>query len=147
MKMNMFFKPHLTMPHGSAAEMMIWSGQTLLALIFGMAGYLKAFGAMEDLGMSMPWTSEVPEYLVRFIGVSELLGAIGVMLPSLTRIQPRLTVAAAGGLATVMILAMFFHLSRGEYAYMPVPMVLGCLAGTVAWARGLYSPIAPRDSA
>ena len=81
------------------------------------------------------WASQVPLPLVRFIGISELLGAIGLILPAATKIKPTLTPLAALGLLTIMILAMAFHLSRGEAQALPINMVLGGLAAFVAWGR------------
>ena len=73
--------------------------------------------------------------MVRFIGISEFLGAIGLILPAATKIKPSLTPLAALGLLTIMILAMAFHLSRGEVQATPVNIVLGGLAAFVAWGR------------
>jgi len=58
--------------------------------------------------------------LVRFIGVSELAGALGLILPAATRIRPGLTPLAALGLSTIMALAMLFHLVRGEPQALPI---------------------------
>jgi len=73
--------------------------------------------------------------LVRFIGVVELAGALGVILPAATRIQPRLTPLAAAGLATIMVLAIPFHLMRGELKEIVINLALGGLAAFVACGR------------
>ena len=83
----------------------------------------------------------MPLPLVRFIGVSELAGAIGLILPAATKIKPTLTPLAALGLLTIMILAMAFHLSRGEAQALPINMALGGLAAFVAWGRTKKAPI------
>jgi hypothetical protein len=92
----------------------------------------------------MPWTAEVGAGMVRFIGISELLGGLGLVLPSLTRIQPRLTALAALGLVVVMVLAAGFHVTRGEFQHVPMNLVLGGLAAFVAWGRAMKAPISPR---
>ncbi|HLV66390.1 MAG TPA: DoxX family protein [Polyangiaceae bacterium] len=122
----------------------LWTVQIMLALGFGMAGFPKTFSPMEELVQAIPSLAGSPEALVRFIGISELLGAIGLVLPALTRIQPRLTPLAAAGLALVMVLAALFHLVRGELSAMPINLVLGALAAFVVWGRLEAAPIAPR---
>jgi putative oxidoreductase len=87
----------------------------------------------------------VPVALLRFIGISEALGAVGLILPSALRILPKLTPLAAVGLATVMALAIPFHASRGELLQaLPANVILGSLAAFVAWGRTWPAPIAPR---
>ena len=80
--------------------------------------------------------------LIRFIGVSELAAGLGLLLPAALRVAPRLTVAAAAGLALVMVLAVGFHMGRGEYSAIGTNVVLGGLAGVVAWGRVQKAPIA-----
>jgi hypothetical protein len=82
--------------------------------------------------------------LVRFIGISELMGAIGILLPAALRIRPRLTPLAAAGLALVMALAILFHLARGEAQVIAVPLVLGALSAFVAWSRFRKAPVQGR---
>jgi uncharacterized membrane protein YphA (DoxX/SURF4 family) len=121
----------------------LWIGQVLLALPFGLAGVMKTFTPIDELGQKIPWVSELPN-LVRFIGISELLGAIGLILPAATRVRPVLTPLAAVGLAVVMVLAAGFHVLRGELHALPVNVVLGGLAVFVAWGRFRKVPIEPR---
>lgn len=122
----------------------LWGVQVLLALMFGMAGLMKSTQPIEALAANMPWVANLPG-LVRFIGVAELLGALGLILPAATRIRPVLTPAAGGGLALIMILAAGFHLVRGEFSAIPMNAVLGLLAAFVAWGRLSKAPIAPRN--
>ena len=118
--------------------------QILLAAMFGMAGAMKLFSPIASLAQQMAWTGQVPELLVRFIGFSELAGALGLILPALTRIRPGLTALAAAGLIAVMILASGFHISRGEAHAVPVNFVLAALAAFVAWGRTKKAVIEPR---
>ncbi|HEY0014839.1 MAG TPA: DoxX family protein [Longimicrobium sp.] len=122
----------------------LWVVQVALAALFGMAGLMKLTQPIDALAASLPWVTSVPEMLVRFIGAAEFAGALGLILPSLTRIQPRLTALAALGLAVVMALASAFHLTRGEASMLPMNLVIGLLALSVAWGRGKAALITPR---
>lgn len=120
----------------------LWVLQLLLAAFFLMAGFAKATQPLATLPATMPWVADVPGWLVRFIGFSELAGALGLVLPAATRIAPALTPLAALGLSVVMVLACGFHLSRDEPIVMQ--LVVGVVAGVVAWGRFRKAPIAPR---
>jgi hypothetical protein len=122
----------------------LWVVQTLLAAGFGMAGLFKLTAPIAELAHKIPWVGQVPAGLVRFIGASELLGAVGLLLPAATRIRPSLTWLAGAGLALVMGLAAAFHLSHGELQALPVNVVLGGMAAFVAWGRRSRAPIRPR---
>lgn len=130
---------------GKGLHVGLWVAQVLLAVAFGMAGAMKAFTPIGELAGSLPWVSEVPAALVRFIGASELAAALGLVLPAATRIRPGLTVLAAGGLVLVMVLAAIFHLMRGEAGALPVNVLLGGLAAFVAWGRARKAPIPARN--
>ena len=122
----------------------LWVVQVLVALGFGMAGFMKATAPLETLAANMTWVAAMPG-LVRFIGVAELLGALGMILPAATRIRPMLTPAAGLGLVIIMVLAALFHLTRGEFSAIGANAILGLLAGFVAWGRLRKAPIAPRN--
>lgn len=125
-------------------NLILWALQGLLSLAFLAAGLMKTTQPIAELAKSLPWTTQVPEFLVRFIGLSEFLGGVGLLLPGLLRIKPVLVAVAGAGLATVMGLAVLFHLFRGE-APMAVPaIVLGLLSLLVAWGRTTRAPIAAR---
>lgn len=126
------------------AHYALWAVQGLLGLAFVMAGQMKLFTAIPELAKMLPWASTVPEALVRFIGASELLGGLGLILPAATRIKPMLTPLAAAGLVLVMILAGGFHVTRGEFGALPINFVLGGLAAFIAWGRVKLAPISPR---
>lgn len=118
----------------------LWSTQILLAAMFGMAGCMKLSQPITQLSAMLPWTAQVPEGLVRFIGTAEIAGAVGLILPAATRILPVLTPLAASGLVLVMVLASGFHVSRGETMNLPINVVLGALATFVAWGRFKKAP-------
>lgn len=119
----------------------LWVGQLLLFAVFATTGLMKLVMSAEKLAGMMPVG------LARFIGTAELAGALGVLLPALTRIKPALTPLAALGLVVVMVLAAGFHLSRGETAAALVPVVLGAVAAFVAWGRFRRAPLTPRRRA
>lgn len=119
----------------------LWIVQSLLAAMFLMAGINKIFQPMAELAKMLPWVTEMPSGLVRFIGFSELLGGLGMVLPSLLRIRPVLTPISGIGLAMVMLFAAIFHLSRGEASVIGMNAVLMALALLVAWGRFKKAPI------
>ena len=122
----------------------LWVVQCLLGAMFLAVGTMKATQPIAELAKALGWPAEVPAALVRFIGVAEFLGGLGLILPAATRIMPMLTPLAAAGLATAMLFATIFHISRGEFGALPAPLVLGCLAAFVAWGRATRAPITPR---
>jgi putative oxidoreductase len=111
--------------------------------MFLMAGSMKAFLSIAELSVTLPFAKDMV-VLTRFIGVSEILGGIGIIAPAALRITPMLSVWAACGLAAIMILAVIFHISRGEFAALPTSLMLGLLAIFVAWGRSVKAPIAGR---
>jgi uncharacterized membrane protein YphA (DoxX/SURF4 family) len=113
----------------------LWVAQVVLALGFAVAGLSKLTQPIAELAKSMPSVTTLPEVLVRFIGVSEFAGALGLILPSVTRIKPVLTAWAAVGLIVVMVLAGAFNVWHGEAQALPVNVVLGGLASIVANGR------------
>jgi putative oxidoreductase len=127
-----------------ALTIALWAAQLVLAVMFGMGGFMKMTAPVDTLVQTVPWSADMPVALVRFIGASELAGALGLLLPALTRIKPALTPLAALGLATIMLLAALFHITRGELAALPWNIGLGALALFVAWGRTRRAPIPPR---
>ena len=109
----------------------LWTVQVLLALVFLFAGGTKLVLPIEELTAQMP----LPGLLVRFIGVAEVLGALGLILPGLLHIRPVLTPLAAAGLVVIMIGATVVTLAGGAVATALIPLVVGFLAAFVAWGR------------
>jgi uncharacterized membrane protein YphA (DoxX/SURF4 family) len=123
----------------------LWAVQLLLAFAFGAAGFMKLTTPIADMGAMMNWVTVTPEWLVRFIGLVEILGALGMILPAATRILPWLTPLAALGFMVIQVLAIGLHASLGETAMtLPVNLVLLALSAFVAWGRWRKSPIPPR---
>ena len=127
-----------------ALNITLWVLQVLLAAAFLMTGLMKLTQPIAQLAGSLPWVNDVPALLVRFIGLAEVAGALGLILPALTRIRPNLVPLAALGLVAVMILASVFHLSRGEGMMLPANLLLAALAAVIAWGRTRKAPIQAR---
>ena len=128
-----------------AINIVLWVAQGLLAIMFIMAGIMKATQPLEVLVESLPWVKSTPLGLVRFIGISELLGGLGLLIPSIFRFKPFLTVWAALGLALVMLLASGYHASRGEFSAIGVNVVLLAIFLFIAWGRSKKAPILPKS--
>ena len=114
----------------------LWVVQGLLALLFVWAGGVKLVLPLEQLAGPFP----LPGWFIRFIGVAEVLGALGLILPGLLRIRPGLTPLAAAGLVLIMIGATAVTLAGGEVLTAIMPVVAGLLAGFVAYGRWRLAP-------
>lgn len=118
----------------------LWLLQIVLAAMFAMAGVMKSTRPKEKLAATLPWVEDFSAGTVRFIGVVELLGAIGLVVPAATGVLPVLTPLAATGLAIVMVLAVNTHRRRREPGAIAFNAVLFVIAAVVAWGRfGPYS--------
>ncbi|MGC5774863.1 DoxX family protein [Paenibacillus pabuli] len=112
----------------------LWIVQGILGAGFIFSGWMKAF-QYEKAKESWPWASEVSKGLVFFIGIVELVGVIGLVVPQATNIAPGLTPLAAVGLAIVVLLGAIFHVARKEYKQIGVNIVFLALAVFVAVGR------------
>jgi uncharacterized membrane protein YphA (DoxX/SURF4 family) len=118
----------------------IWIVQVLLALVFLMAGTLKATQPKEKLAAQMGWVNDFTPSIIKVIGVVEILGAVGLIVPALTNLLPVLTPLAAGGLVLMMLGATATHLRRKEYPMIAVNLVLMALALFVLYGRFVAVP-------
>ncbi len=118
----------------------LWILQVVVGIMFILAGVNHGF-RQETAKQMMAWMQAVSSGLLTFIGIAEILGGLGVVLPALTNILPVLTPIAAAGLTLIMILAMIFHFRRGEYQAIVVNLVLGALAAFVAYGRFVLVPL------
>lgn len=131
---------------GKGWTMGLWVAQLALAGMFLMAGTMKLMSGPADLvAMGMMWAQNAPVVLIKFIGLAEVAGALGMILPAATRIMPDLTKLAAAGLAAIMVLAAGLHIARGEFEVVPMNIVLFGLAVFVIWGRTKKAPIAARN--
>jgi uncharacterized membrane protein YphA (DoxX/SURF4 family) len=115
----------------------LWTVQVLLALLFVFAGGMKLVAPPEMLKGPI----EFPVLFLRFIGVCELAGGLGLVLPGLLRIRTGLTPLAAAGLVIIMIGATTTTLIGGMGAGALVPFVVGILAASVAYGRTRRVPL------
>ena len=125
-------------------NILFWVLQILLGGLFLMAGLFKTITPISEMAADMPWVAEVSPLLVKVPAVAEILGGLGLILPSALRIQPKLTIYAAYGLLAVMVLAAIFHMTRGEYEAIGTNFLFGGLAYTIAWGRTNKAPITAR---
>jgi hypothetical protein len=114
----------------------LWIAQALLAVLFLFAGGTKLIMPIEELTAQMP----LPGWFVRFIGVVEVLGALGLVLPWLMRIRPGLTPLAAAGLVVVMIGATVTTLLVADTVLALFPLLVGVLCAFVAYGRWRLTP-------
>ena len=118
----------------------LWLGQGVLALLFLFAGGVKLVLPLEQMAGPIP----LPGVFLRFIGVAEVLGAIGLILPGLLRIRPGLTPLAAAGLVIIMIGATVLTVAGGDVVTALIPFVVGLLAACVAYSRWRRAPLRGR---
>ncbi len=114
----------------------LWIVQALLALLFLWAGGMKLVLPLEKLTGPIP----LPGLFLRFIGVAEVLGAMGLILPGLLRIRPGLTPLAATGLVIIMIGATVIGLMGGDVVMALIPLGVGLLSAFVAYGRWRLAP-------
>jgi putative oxidoreductase len=110
----------------------VWTLQILLAVVFLAHGAMMVF---PPAAVAQQMNAVLPRWFQLFIGVAEILAAVGLTLPAITGIQPWLVAWAAGGLMIVMASATIFHLTRGEISSAATTVVLLAMATAVARAR------------
>jgi putative oxidoreductase len=122
-------------------NVVLWIVQALLAATYVIVGSMKAVRSLETLSKRIAWVRALPAGLVLFIGIAEVLGAIGLILPMVTNIAPWLTVAAAAGLVLLQVCAIIFHVFRHETRMLLGNIVL-LLAAFVLVGRVAIVPLA-----
>ncbi|QUE82932.1 DoxX family protein [Rhizobium rhizogenes] len=132
-------------PAGKPLRAGFWVAQIVAAGLFCMSGVMKLTTPIPELSAMMPWTGELSPVFVRVIGLIDLAGGFGLILPSLTRILPRLTVIAALCCIVLQILAAGFHSYRGEFSVLPLNALLLGLVIFIFWGRSKKAPIASRS--
>jgi hypothetical protein len=121
-------------------NIVLWILQILLAAAFLAHGLLFLFPPAAMLELLRP----IPTGLRLFLGVAEVLGAMGLTLPGITRIQPILISWAAAGIMIIMVGATVFHLRRGEVGPATTTICLLLMAAVVAYMRWKVRPIPAR---
>ena len=115
----------------------LWIVQALLAALFLFAGGMKLVLPLDKLTGPV----ELPRWFIRFIGVCEVLGGLGLILPGLLRIRPGLTPLAAVGLMIIMVGAIVITLQGGLLAAALISLLVGLLAAFVAYGRWRLAPL------
>src|SRR3954454_10801574 len=110
----------------------VWIVSGLLAAMYLFAGANKSLLGVEKLNKQFPWSEAIGTPATRAVGVAEIIGAVGLILPPLTGIVPALAAWAAAGLALVQVAAIVLHVRRGEFKMLPMNVVLLALAVFVA---------------
>ncbi|MBU2604035.1 MAG: DoxX family protein [Actinobacteria bacterium] len=124
----------------SSMNKLLWLLQIVLAVYFFSTGVIH-FILPAGLPAAMSWMYDLSTPLHVVSGGAEILAAIGLIVPAVTRIMPRLTPLAATGLMIVMVLAAVFHFGRAEYTNIVMNLVVAGVAGFVAYGRWRLSPI------
>ena len=128
-------------PRRPILNYVLWTIQVLLATEFLLAGVMKFVMPVAEMTKLMP----LPAWFLWFIGVAEILGGIGLILPSLLRIRPVLTPLAATALVIIMIGATVVSAQTGGVKAALLPFVVGLLAAFVAYGRWRLWPIPPKS--
>ena len=125
-------------------NIVLWVLQVLLAVAFFAHGWLFL---SPPAAIAEQMNASLPRWFQLFLGVAEILAAVGLTLPGLTRILPSLVTWAAGGIMIVMVSATAFHLMRGEMSSAVITLVLLAMATFVAYMRHRVLPIGVRRAA
>lgn len=117
----------------------VWTGQVLLAFVFGYSGIMKSLMNRDKLvSMGQTGVADLTYPLIRFIGVTEILGTVGIIVPWATNILPVLTPVTAICFSIIMVLALPIHYKRKEYKAVALNTVLFCISVFVAYMRTGY---------
>ena len=115
----------------------LWTIQVLLGLLFVFAGSMKFIMTVEEMTKDIA----MPGWFLHFIGVAEVLGGLGLVLPGLLRIRPGLTPLAAAGLTIIMVGATVISFIAGGATMALAPLVVGLLTAFVAYGRWRLAPL------
>ena len=119
----------------------LWIIQALLGLLFLFSGAMKFVMSVAEMTKDMP---SMPGWFLHFIGVMEILGGFGLILPSLLRIRPVLTPFAAAGLVIIMSGATAITLGTMGVGAAVLPLIVGILCAFVAYGRWRLAPLSAR---
>jgi len=131
-------------PKADALNVSLWIAQVLLFLVFAGGAAWKIITPLDEIAEMMAWVGQVPKPFFYATATFDLLGGLGLVLPGITRVRPKLTHWAALGCIFLMVAAILFHLSRGEASDTPFNFFLLALCSFVFWGRRFRVPI-PTD--
>ncbi len=121
----------------------LWAIQIVFGIYFIIIGVMH-FVVPEGLPAPLEWMYDLNDTLHYITGAAEILGGLGLLLPGLTGIKPELTVAAAAGLALVMVGAAVYHIGRGELQNLVTNIVVAAAMIHLAYARRTTTPLQAR---
>jgi len=121
-------------------NILLWVSQILVAVMFFFGFYAKIIQPVEETAKMMPWVLEQPG-LATFTGIVDLFGTLGLILPALLRIKPKLTTLAAYGGLVLMVAGIIFHVSRGEMDVIGLNFFLIALLIFIIWGRTKKVPV------
>ena len=121
--------------HSEVINIFLWVAQAAVFGLLCIGGFMKLFMPVTKISKIFAWTGQVPQSFLRFIGVVDLAGGLGILLPELTHVLPGLTVPAAMGCVLLQVLAIAFHTRRGEISETPFYFFLLAVCGFVLWGR------------
>jgi hypothetical protein len=124
-------------------NIVVWVLQLLLAVAFFAHGLLFLWPPPE---IAVQMNASLPRWFQVFLGVAEVLAAVGITLPGLTRVLPWLVTWAAGGIIIVMVSATIYHVTRNEMSSAAITLLLLAMATFVAYMRHRVLPIRPRHA-
>ena len=132
----------------SGINVALWVLQVLSGIFWSVTGFGKILCINSTVWNQtlprVPWFSAIPQPLFVFIGICEFLGGVGLILPAITGVKPRLTSLAAIGLAVVMLLAAGFHIMRGEYStFLTFNLITAGISAFLAYGRQVLRPLRP----
>jgi hypothetical protein len=131
-----------TQQYSKPMNIILWCTQVLLAITFIWSASMKLFNPE---ALPWLWIKENPG-LAKLTGVFDLLAGLGLVLPALLRIQPKLTIYAAYGTIALMVSACVFHISRGEASQIGFNVFVIVAAVFIAWGRKNKAPIVSKNS-
>ena len=117
----------------------LWTLQITVAVILLISGYTKVFLPHEQVAEAAEWTGAYTEIFVRYIGVIDILGGLGLILPGLLNIYPRITGYTALGIAVLMVAAMVLHIDRYEFGAIWINIFILIASVIIAYGR-LWHP-------
>jgi uncharacterized membrane protein len=120
-------------------NLVLWFAQVILGLAFFGAGFDQAF-VYEDAGRRMAWVAALPKTMAVALGIIEMIGAIGLIVPAWTGVMPWLTPAAASALAVLMAAAILYHVRRSEMPQIAFSATFGIVSAFVAVGRFFIVP-------
>lgn len=126
-----------TPEHRRQRRIALWLAQWFVAVSFGAGAAMKLAMPIPELAAIWPWAGDLPVFSVRLLGLIDLAGAVGIVLPALLRWPGKLTASAALGCSALQACAMVFHAMRAEFSALPVNIALlaASVATCIAYAR------------